>query len=198
MKYVCEYGAGTYTVNVPDLKASPYFGLFPSLLSLHYLPYYSTVDDPMMIDIANQLSSQLEGRSERIKASVVLSFIQQNIKYVSDEKQYGLPDMWALPIMTLNSCKGDCDCMASLYVSIAHNMGLDVASVIITGHMFPAVCFDGGHGQSYTLDSKKYYHMEVTDSLSVAGRFWTTSQRFEGIAKPLVPTIEFRDILKKG
>ena len=198
MRYVCEYGAGTYTVNVPDLKASPYFGLLPSVMSLTYLPYYSTIDDPVMIDIAKQLSSQLEGRRERIKASVVLAFVQQNIKYVPDEKQYNLPDMWALPIMTLSSCKGDCDCMANLYVSIAHNMRLDVATVHITGHMLPAVSFEGGHGQSYTLGGKDYYHMEVTDNLSIAGRFWTRSERFEGIAKPAVPTVEFRNILKKA
>jgi hypothetical protein len=198
MRYVCEYGAGTYTVNVPDLRTSPYFGLLPSVLSLAYLPYYSTIDDPVMIDIAKQLSSQLEGRRERVKATVVLAFVQQNIKYVPDEKQYSLPDMWALPIMTLNSCKGDCDCMANLYVSIAHNMGLDVATVHITGHMLPAVSFEGGHGQSYRLGDKDYYHMEVTDTLSVAGRFWTKAERFEGIAKPAVPTVEFKNMLKKA
>ena len=198
MRYVCDYGAGTYAVNVPDLKVSQYFGLFPSLMSVQYLPYYSTIDDPVMIEIANQLSSQLEGRSERVKATVVLAFVQQNINYVSDEAQYGKRDMWALPIMTLYSCKGDCDCMASLYVSIAHNMGLDVATVQITGHMFPAVCFEGGHGQSYKLGDKNYYHMEVTDSLTVAGRFWRRGEKFETIAKPIIPTTQFRNILKNG
>jgi len=196
MRYICEYGAGTYTVNVPNLKVSPYFGLFPSLMSVQYLPYYSTIDDPVMVDMAKQLSYQLEGRSDRVKATVVLAFIQQNIKYVSDEAQYGKPDMWSLPIMTLNSCKGDCDCMASLYTSIAHNMGLDVATVIITGHMFPAVSFEGGHGQSYRLDNKNYYHMEVTASLTIAGRFWREGEKLEAIAKPAVPTIQFRNILK--
>jgi len=55
-----------------------------------------------------------------------------------------------------------------------------------------------GHCQSYELDNKKYYHVEVTYNLSVAGRFWTRAERFGGIAKPAVPTVEFKNMLKKA
>lgn len=74
------------------------------------------------------------------------------------------------PISTVCFGKGDCDCMTNLYVSIAHNMGLDVVTVIIEGHMFHAVCFEGGHGRSYEHDKKCITIWKSrTSSLSRAG-----------------------------
>lgn len=193
----CDYGAGKYTVENIDLKSSPYYGLYPKVMSLGYLPYYPTIDDPVIKEIAAQLNRQLEGRDDRVKATVVLSMIQQNIKYTSDEEIYGLPDVWGLPATVLSKMKGDCDCMSNLYVSIAHNMGLDVVSVTITGHMFPAVCFEGGHGKSYEHNGKTYFHMEVTDELPAAGRYWSDSSELVKISEPKQPSESFRNSLKR-
>ncbi len=83
MKLSCHYGAGTYVVEV-DPKKSPYYGKIPSVMDPRYLPYYSTVDDPVMKDIADQLNEQLAGRRDYIKSCVLLAVVQQNVKYVTD------------------------------------------------------------------------------------------------------------------
>ncbi len=191
----CEYGAGKYTVECMDFRKSPYFGLFPTVRDFDFLPYYSTVDDPVIIDVANQLNRQLEGRADRTKVAVVLSLVQQNIKYVSDESRFG-KDVWELPIYTISEKVADCDGMSNLFTSIAHNMGLDVATVCVTGHMCSAVNFEGAHGVSYKLDGENYYHVETTADLPATGRYWSSS-RFLGMAKPAVPTAEFLKTLSK-
>lgn len=195
IKFECIYGARKYEMTI-DRSKSPYAGMKPGIRNFDFLPYYSTIDDPAMIDAAEQLASQLEGRDDRIKAAVVLAMIQQNIKYKHDEDIYGELDVWGVPITVADLGVGDCDCMANLYVSLAHNLGLDVVNVTIHGHMFPAVCFDGGHGRSYEYDGKTYYHMEVTDEYPVAGRYWDR-QGAETIDYPEVPTEQFKGILVK-
>ena len=195
IKFKCIYGARTYEMTF-DKSKSPYAGMVPTLRILDFLPYYSTIDDPAVIEAAEQLASQLEGRDDRIKAAVVLAMIQQNIKYKHDEDIYGEEDVWVVPITVADLGVGDCDCMANLYVSLAHNLGLDVVNVTIYGHMFPAVCFDGGHGRSYEYDGKTFYHMEVTDEHPDAGRYWNR-ESVETIDYPEVPTEQFKEILVK-
>jgi hypothetical protein len=185
----CSYGATTYTVKNLDFGKSPYYELYPSIMSLDYLPYYSTIDDPVIKDIAKQLGTQLEGRDDRIKSAVVLSLVQQNVKYVSDESRFGR-DIWELPVVTLTHLEADCDGMASLYTSIAHNLGLDVVTVVITGHMCSAINMEWAHGTSYKLDGKKYFHVETTADLPAAGRFWGSGE-FIAISKPDEPTRQF-------
>lgn len=192
----CHYGAGSYSMTFRT-KDSPYLGMKPTVRSYDFLPYYSTIDDPAVKDASKELAEQLEERNERIKASVLLSMIQQNIKYTSDESLYGEPDVWGIPISTVCFGKGDCDCMTNLYVSMAHSIGLDVVTVLIEGHMFPAVCFEGGHGRSYKHEGKTYYHMEVTDELPAAGRFWQHPGEIHAISAPLKPSVSFRNTLRQ-
>ena len=191
----CDYGAGRYNIKIEDPKRSPYFGLYPAVRSLDYLPYYSTIDDPVILDAAEQLNAQLKGRDDRIKIAVVLSMIQQNIRYVSDESRFG-KDLWELPIYTICERKADCDGMASLFTSLAHNMGLDVATVIVTGHMCSAVHLEGLHGVSYELDGKEYFHVETTANLPAVGRYWDSTE-FIHIARPEKPTGQFLSTLSK-
>lgn len=190
-KMTCLYGIKKYTVKF-DPKKSPYYGLNPSVMSLEYLPYYSTIDDPVIKDIARQLSEQIEIDDVFYKATVALTFVQQNIKYVSDESRFGR-DVWELPIYTVTERVADCDGMANLYTSIAYNMGIDVITVVVTGHMLSAVCLRG-HGKYYEHDGKKYYHMETTDKLPAAGRYWENPETY-CMAEPLVPIDDFKSML---
>jgi hypothetical protein len=193
-QFLSTYGATEYEVSA-DLKESPYYGKYPSVRSLDLLPYYSTVDDPVIMDIARQLDDQIPERDDLYRASVALQFVQDNITYALDSVQYGVEDLWSVPVMTLASRFGDCDCMANLFVSLAYNMHLDVISVIVTKHMFGAACIDGAHGVSYLYNGKRYYHMESTDRLPAAGRYWQGGEKVEGMAAPAVPVGAFLGIL---
>lgn len=189
----CDYGAKTYCVEI-DLRKSPYYGKLPSVMKPEYLSFYSTIDDPVMLDIANQLNNQLIGRRDFIKISVLLAFVQQNIRYVTDEERFGR-DVWETPMYVIKERMADCDGMASLYTSIAYNMGLDVVSVIVTGHMCSAVNAAGCHGKKYEYAGKTYYHVETTDILPAVGRYWDGFTRELYIEPPLPPSEEFKGMM---
>lgn len=191
----CFYGAGTYSVDV-DISMSQYRGLAPAIMSLKYLPYYSTIDDACVIDLASQLAKQLNGKDDRTKAAVVLALIQNNIEYVSDEERFG-EDVWELPAYTLENRMADCDGMCDLYVSIAYNLGIDVISVILTGHMAPAIHLRRSHGKSYFYDGREYYHVETTDNLPVVGGFMADELQTICAAHPSKPTLEFLQMLER-
>ncbi|MDN5357689.1 MAG: hypothetical protein PWR17_858 [Candidatus Methanomethylophilaceae archaeon] len=191
-KLSCHFGADEFEVSFRP-SSSPYHGLYPSVMCPESLPYYSTIDDPVIVDIAGQLEGQMRYDDDFYRSSVILAFIQNNIKYVSDESRFG-KDLWELPIYTMSNQKADCDGTASLYTSIAHNMGIDVVSVIVTGHMCSAVNVPGCHGKSYNFEKKKYYHVETTADLPAIGRCWA-SMETHYIARPQVPTEEFKKTL---
>ncbi len=189
----CTYGAQTYTVTV-DMRKSQYRGKIQPDVKLEYFPYYSTIDDLTVIDIARQLDEQLMGRRDRIKASVILALVQQNIQYVSDEERFG-KDVWEIPAYTLEHRMADCDGMTSLFTSIAYNVGLDVVSVLIIGHMCSAVCMEGIHGKMYDYAGKRYYHIETTDEMPIVGRFWDNRSKKLYISPPAPPSNKFIETL---
>ena len=193
-RWVCVYGAGTYSVEF-DITKSQYYGLLPSVMSLDLLPYYSTIDDVVVKDIAEQLNRQLEGERVRKKANVLLAMVQQNVKYVSDEERFDGRDVWETPAYVLEHGVADCDGSADLFVSIAHNMGLDVVCVVIEGHMCAGVNIPGGHGKPYMFEGREYWHMETTDDLAGVGRFWGEKQRTLKIVKAEIPNSEFKAML---
>ncbi len=187
------YGAKAYSASY-DPSESPYAGKCQRERRLDWLGFYSTVDDPVMKSIAEQIDSQLpDYADDAFAASVALAMVQQNITYAFDEEVYGVPDLWGLPIVVLENRRGDCDCMTDLYVSVAYNLGLDVISLVTDNHMFAAVCVPWG-GVYYKVGSKRYYHAEATDRVPVPGRYWSDAD-VEGYAPPRVPSSGFRETL---
>jgi len=193
-RWTCDYGAKTYEV-VFDISESPYRNLVPAVMSPDLLQYYSTIDDPVVKDIADQLDAQLVGEREKKVANVVLALVQQNVRYVSDDSRFNGRDVWETPAYVLEYGVADCDGSANLYSSIAFNMGLDVVSVIVTGHMCSAVNIPGCHGTFYEFDGRRYYHMETTDNVAGAGRFWANARTYH-IARPEIPSEFFRSALE--
>ncbi|NPV19543.1 transglutaminase-like cysteine peptidase [Bradyrhizobium aeschynomenes] len=46
---------------------------------------------------------------ERARAEIVNRGVNQAVRYVSDDQQHGLPDVWSAPLQTLRSGLGDCE-----------------------------------------------------------------------------------------
>lgn len=188
-----SYGSKTYSAEA-ELSESPYYRKCQMERFLEFLPFYSTVDDPVMKDIADSISDQLPGYADdAYAANVVLAMVQQNVEYANDEDLYGVEDLWGLPATVLDKGKGDCDCMTDLYVSVASNLDIDVVSVLVEGHMFPAAHVDW-NGVCYDLGGRRYFHMEVTDRIPVAGRYWG-EKSVQAWARPAVPSERFRSTL---
>lgn len=84
-----------YRLTAPFYQTSKYYDKY-SLHVRDYIAYCPTIDDSIMMSVASQLRSHMEGMSGKRKASFLLAFTQQNVRYVSDQKQYNETEHWAL------------------------------------------------------------------------------------------------------
>lgn len=64
------------------------------------------------------------GDSNDTKMYKIEQWVQKNIQYVSDEKNYGQSELWAYPTVTLNKKSGDCEDGAFLMHSLALHAGI--------------------------------------------------------------------------
>ena len=62
--------------------------------------------------------------SSDLKAYKMLMWVQENIEYVSDTETYGAPEYWALPTLTVNKGRGDCEDGAFLIHSLMLSAGI--------------------------------------------------------------------------
>lgn len=139
-KLVWYYHHRKYTIDVPPLYLSTYH------LQIHdsdfkNLKYFATLDDPVIKQIAEDFDELCKGKSTYFKAHCLQAMIQQNVKYVSDSKRFGLENCWCFPVRTLVTKCGDCEDSALLYASIAVNIGLDIALIYFPTHMLVGVKF---------------------------------------------------------
>ena len=75
-----SYGSKTYSAEA-ELSESPYYRKCQMERFLEFLPFYSTVDDPVMKGIADSISDQLPGYADdAYAANVVLAMVQQNVE----------------------------------------------------------------------------------------------------------------------
>lgn len=85
--------------------------------------------------------------SDDNKALKLLRWVEKNIKYVSDIKNYGQDEYWALPVITLARMSGDCEDGAFLLGSLMLNAGVNPNRVRVYGGFVSAGtnASTGGH-----------------------------------------------------
>ena len=98
-----------------------------------------------------------------------ISFVQEAIKYVSDEESTGLEDYWKYPIETLYDKGGDCECKSILAVSILKILGKDVIFIFISwpgsSHMAVGISGADNFPEGFNFipyRGRKYFYCEVT------------------------------------
>jgi len=86
--------------------------------------------------------------SNDVKAYKILSWVQDNIEYRSDLKNYGKSEHWAKPTETLNMMSGDCEDGAFLIHSLMLNAGISWERIrTYGGEVFAGIgAATGGHG----------------------------------------------------
>ena len=120
-----------------------------------------TVDDPIL---ANEYAQYLDYPSKEmknlaavivdssdtndVKAYKILLWVQENIPYISDRKNYGMDEYWTTPVETLKKMSGDCEDGAFLIHSLMLNAGIPWERVRTYGGevMVGTAAETGGHG----------------------------------------------------
>ena len=184
-KLVWYFRFRKYKIDVPPLYLSTYH------LQIHdsdekNLKYFATLDDPVIKQIAEDFDDICKGKSTYFKVHCLQAMIQQNVKYVSDSRRFGLENCWCFPVRTLITKCGDCEDSALLYASIAVNLGLDIALIYFPSHMLVGVKF---------CDKCAYIPLELTGYLPVNA---STDIAVGGhIVIPEYPTEEFKSRIQR-
>jgi len=133
--------------------------------------------------LANQIVEPTDDNDT--KAYKIMRWVQDNLEYVSDDRQYHTPEYWALPMETIQSMKGDCEDGAFLMHSLMLNAGIPWDRIktyggeVYAGPNAP----NGGHG--WTV-----YQRETDDEWVVLDWCYYPSE------KPIDERVPMRDDLK--
>jgi predicted transglutaminase-like cysteine proteinase len=136
--------------------------------------------------LANQIVDP--GDSNDVKAHKILLWVQENLEYVSDDKQYKTPEYWAKPLETLKSMKGDCEDGAFLIHSLMLNAGIPWEQIktyggeVYAGPNAP----NGGHG--WTV-----YQRESDDEWVVLDWCYYPNQKEVGERTPMKDDLRYID-----
>jgi len=82
------------------------------------------IDVRQFINPRNFALPIIDGEVDDEKALNSLNWVRNNLKYVSDSKQFGLPEYWAFSYETLNRKKDDCEGGAILLTNIMLKNGI--------------------------------------------------------------------------
>jgi hypothetical protein len=105
-------------------------------------------------------------------SSFVLSYLQENFKYVSDQELYSSFDWAAYPIETLSLKAGDCEDFVILFVALLERGGYDCGIALFHDHAVAMVAVecdtsssvDGFSPMSVEYGGQTYYTFETTEN----------------------------------
>jgi len=126
---------------------------------------YLTPNDPAVRDLADSISA-LGGDP----ALMALSFVR-SLEYQTDMAAFGVEEYPKYPIETLVDGAGDCEDLATLYVSVMQALGRDAALLAmldtpVGGHMAAGIAGPYS-GACVTHNGTAYYYAETTASMDI-------------------------------
>lgn len=95
----------------------------------------------------------------------IITFVQQNIKYVTDIESTGIAEYPRYPLETLLARQGDCEDTAILTAKLIRGLGYGTALVFYENHCAVGVkCDSSMPGWSFEINGDKYFYLETTST----------------------------------
>ena len=171
----------------PDCKQSPYFDRFPRK-DVVVCKYQMTLDDPYLIQLAQQINIKTRGKSAKYKAGYILKLVQMGYTYQKDRKTYGVDEKYQFPVCTSYLHIGDCEDGALLGVGLSKLCGLDAQLIRVHGHLAYGVRVNG-FGCKFKHDGKKYIWCEQTSIMPIGVHF--NNKKILGTFTPFSPPVDY-------
>lgn len=148
--------------------------------------YYALagLSDGVKATLYPALRKQLEGKSKKKAAHMLLDFVQTGFDYATDDEQFG----YERPLFGDESFfypKNDCEDRSILYSILVRDLlGLDVVLVNWPGHLATAVAFpESVEGDYFTIDGRRY---TVCDPTYIGAGIGMTMPQFQGVKARIV------------
>ncbi len=185
-EYVWTFLGEKYEINL-SIPQSDYafYKVYPGgyriSFNTTYLQYFLTPDDKYLRKLAFDLRgiSKNESFDNLSEINLVLSFVQETIKYEDDYATTGFVDYYKFPIETLVEGGGDCEDKSMLLATLLHILGYDVILFTMSivnenvGHVAVGIHLKDIDYKNplssylhdfYYYNGKKYYYMESTSN----------------------------------
>lgn len=94
-----------------------------AIMDYAYVNAYLQYGNKQIHDLAMEIVNV--GDSDDLKVQKIQTWVVKNLKYMEDEEQYGYPEIWVPPTMTLQTMRGDCEDGSFLIMSLALNAGVN-------------------------------------------------------------------------
>ncbi|MBQ9473829.1 MAG: hypothetical protein IJU81_05410 [Bacteroidales bacterium] len=148
--------------------------------------YYALagLSDGVKATLYPALRSQIEGKSKKKAAAMLLDFVQTAFDYATDQEQFG----YERPLFGDESFyypKNDCEDRSILFCILVRDLlGLDAVLVNWPGHLATAVALgDEVQGDYFTLDGRRY---TVCDPTYIGANIGETMPQFRNVEAKLV------------
>lgn len=87
-----------------------------------YLYYFLQYPDNYLMDLALKIVERTD--SYDVRAWKIVTWVHDNLPYVTDEENYGVSELWAPPVLALRKGSGDCEDGAFLVHSLLLHAGI--------------------------------------------------------------------------
>jgi hypothetical protein len=148
--------------------------------------YYSLagLSDEAKATLYPALRSQIEGKSKKKAAAMLLDFVQTSFDYATDQEQFG----YERPLFADESIyypKNDCEDRSIFYSILVRDLlSLNVVLAQWPGHLGTAVCFtEEVAGDYFTVDGCRY---TVCDPTYIGAGIGETMPQFKGVSAKLI------------
>ena len=128
-----------------------------------------------LVDLLNEIADS-KGFDDVDISNFVLSFVQQNIRYSSDNVSKGVEEYWRYPVETLVEKQGDCEDSTILYATIMKKMGYDAVLLFYVldddiGHLATGVGIGAEIVEGFFVvhENQRFYYCETTSQGFIVG-----------------------------
>lgn len=177
-----KFGTMKATVEV-DKRLTDYLNDYPLSSAWEYYAL-AGLSDGVKEALYPALRTQLEGKSKKKAAAMLLDFVQTAFDYATDQEQFG----YERPLFGDESIyypKNDCEDRSIFYSILVRDLlGLDVVLVQWPGHLATAVAFpEELDGDYFTIDGRRY---TVCDPTYIGAPVGETMPQFKGVEAKLI------------
>lgn len=151
--YLYDYYIGLDRINIED----------------YCLYIFDPYDDRYIDILLDSLMYSFSSSDDVEKINYVASFIQKNIKYVSDSDTNSSYEYPRYPVETLFYGKGDCEDLSILTASLLDKLGYSVALLRLPNHMAVGVHLSEDALPLYDYYTEEYYYLETTTTIPSCG-----------------------------
>ena len=180
-----DYGGKRYAIEASyEQSRIDFLNTYPQLDIQLY--FDSEVGEVAESPLLQQLAQDLDGMTEQQAVNFLLAFVQNSMKYKTDQQQFGREN-YLFPEETIYYPYSDCEDRSVLFAwLVSRLLGLEVVGLNYPGHVATAVSLRQQVEGEYVIYNNKKY--TVTDPTYINATVGMVMPEYRGLKPDVIPT----------